>query len=127
MESFSSFENPNLITAPREKPVMKRIKVEEDVQFISPPPPKKTRKNPKLKEIKDEDDDNKRNWLDSEVETLIALKGEMQPEFVKNAKKQGKYSMSFRFPRKKKVTTIAFRVWVVFGPQFHPYPPHNLA
>ena len=43
------------------------------------PPPKKKRKNPKLKDLKDEDDDTKRNWLDFEVEMLIALKGEMQP------------------------------------------------
>ena len=81
-----------------------------------------------MKEFKNEDDDNKRIWLDSKVETLIALKSEMQLEFVKNAKKQGMYSMSFRFPRKEKVTTdFAFRVWVVFGLQFYHYLPLNLA
>jgi hypothetical protein len=51
-----------------------------------------------MMDIKDEDDNDKRHWLDSEVETLIALKGEMQPEFVKNAKKQGMYLISFSFP-----------------------------
>ena len=98
MESDSPFDNPTLISAPREKLPVERKRDEEDVQIISPPPPKKPRKNAKkIVEIKDEDDDAKRHWLDSEVETLIALKGEMQPEFVKNAKKQGMYLMSFRF------------------------------
>ena len=51
-----------------------------------------------MKDLKDEDDDdNKRNWLDSKVEMLIALKGEMQPEFIKNAKKQGMDIMSFTY------------------------------
>ena len=103
MESFSPFENPNLISAPRKKLAMERRRAEENVQIISPPPPKKTRKISKMMDIKDEDDDNKRHWLDSEVETLIALKGEMQPEFVKNAKKQGMYLMSFRFPRNNNI------------------------
>jgi len=39
--------------------------------------------------MKVENDDNKRNWLDNEVETLIALRGDMQAEFTKIAKKQG--------------------------------------
>ena len=42
MEILSPFENPNLITAPREKLVVERRRVEEDVHIISPPPPKKT-------------------------------------------------------------------------------------
>ena len=85
MESFSSFQNPNLISAPREKLAVERRRAEEDVQIISPPPPKKTPKNSKMMDIKDEDYDNKRHWLDFEVESLIALKGKMQPEFVKNS------------------------------------------
>ena len=87
MKSFSSFENSNMITAPREKLVVERRRAEEDVQIISPSQPKKPRKNLKFKEIKDEDDDKKQNRLDSEVETLIALKGEMQSKFIKIAKK----------------------------------------
>ncbi|KAG0572580.1 hypothetical protein KC19_VG107200 [Ceratodon purpureus] len=62
---------------------------DDDVKVVAAPPSKKAKKQPKLKEPKTEDDDNKRNWLDSEVETLIQLRGEMQPEFQKNAKKQG--------------------------------------
>ena len=105
MESFSPFENPNLITAPREQLVVEGLK--RTSRLILLPHPKKIRKNPKLKEFKNEDDDNKRNWLNSEVEKLIALKGEMQPGFVKNATKQGMYSKSFRFPRKKEVIKVA--------------------
>lgn len=37
----------------------------------------------------DEGEEGKKNWADSEVETLIALRREMDPEFVKNWKKQG--------------------------------------
>lgn len=37
----------------------------------------------------DEGEEGKKNWADSEVETLIALRREMEPEFVKNWKKQG--------------------------------------
>lgn len=29
-----------------------------------------------------------KNWRDSDVEALVALRGEMEPNFVKNAKKQ---------------------------------------
>ena len=36
----------------------------------------------------DEEKESKKNWPDCEVETLIAICGEMQFEFVKNAKKQ---------------------------------------
>jgi len=37
----------------------------------------------------EEGEEGKKNWADSEVETLIALRGEMDSEFVKNWKKQG--------------------------------------
>jgi hypothetical protein len=30
------------------------------------------------------------NWKDCDVEVLISLRGEMDPEFLKNAQKQGK-------------------------------------
>jgi hypothetical protein len=35
------------------------------------------------------DGEKKKNWLDSEVEQLIFMRGEMHTEFEKNAKKQG--------------------------------------
>ena len=41
--------------------------------------------------VKVEGDEGNRTWLDSEVLQLIALKGEMEPEFEKNGKKQGKF------------------------------------
>ncbi|XP_024382268.1 uncharacterized protein [Physcomitrium patens] len=37
----------------------------------------------------DEGEEGKKNWADSEVETLIGLRKEMDSEFVKNWKKQG--------------------------------------
>jgi hypothetical protein len=36
-----------------------------------------------------EGEEGNRNWLDSEVYQFIVLKGEMEPEFEKNGKKQG--------------------------------------
>ena len=35
------------------------------------------------------DGDGVRGWLDLEILQLIALRGEMEPEFVRNGKKQG--------------------------------------
>ena len=64
-------------------------KVDEEVEVLEEEPKQKLQRKGKAKQVKVEDDDSKRNWLDSEVETLIALKGEMQPDFIKNAKKQG--------------------------------------
>lgn len=37
----------------------------------------------------EEGEESKKNWADSEVETLIVLRREMDAEFVKNWKKQG--------------------------------------
>ena len=45
----------------------------------------------------EKEDDGGRNWLDSEVHTLIALRGEMQPEFVRHGKKQGTISSPLPF------------------------------
>ena len=39
--------------------------------------------------MKVEGEEENRNWLDSEVYQLMALKGEMEPEFERNGKKQG--------------------------------------
>ena len=63
--------------------------VDEDCEVLAEEPKKKRQKKSKAKQIKVEEDDNKRNWLDSKVEALIGLKGEMQPDFIKNTKKQG--------------------------------------
>lgn len=37
----------------------------------------------------EEGEEAKKNWLDSEVETLVSLRWEMEPEFVENAYKPG--------------------------------------
>lgn len=34
-----------------------------------------------------EGNEGRKNWADSDVEALIALRGEMEPEFVRNGKK----------------------------------------
>ena len=62
---------------------------DEDCEVLAEEPQKKCQKKSKAKQIKVEEDDNKCNWLDSKVEALIGLKGEVQPDFIKNAKKQG--------------------------------------
>ena len=46
------------------------------------------KKKPTQVEVKVEREEINRNWLDSEVYQLIALKGEMEPEFERNGKKQ---------------------------------------
>ena len=48
MESFFPFENPNLMTIPKEKQVMERKKLKTILDYFSSPP-KKTLKNLKLK------------------------------------------------------------------------------
>ena len=70
---------------------------EEDVQIVGPPTPKKKRagvpKKPRKKNVKKEkeedEESNSKNWKDHDVETMISLHGEMECEFLKNAKKQG--------------------------------------
>ena len=37
----------------------------------------------------EDEGEKKKNWLDSEVEQLISMRGEMHTKFEKNAKKQG--------------------------------------
>ena len=63
--------------------------------IFSSPTQKKHEEIPKLKDLKNGDVNVKRNWLDSEAETLIVFKGGMQPKFIKNAKKQGMSLKSF--------------------------------
>ena len=75
---------------------------DEDVQIIPPLAPKKKgvavskkpRKKKEVKEVKEVEEDeesNSKKWRDRDVETMIAMRGEMEPEFLKNAKKQGKF------------------------------------
>jgi len=40
----------------------------------------------------EEGEETKKNWLDSEVETMVSLRWEMEPEFVENAYKPGAFS-----------------------------------
>ena len=40
-------------------------------------------------EEEEEEEDKEKLWKDDEIEILIALRGEMDKEFLKNSKKQG--------------------------------------
>ena len=46
------------------------------------------------KEKEGEIEEDKKHWKDADVEVMIALRGEMEPEFLKNAKKQGMLNFS---------------------------------
>jgi hypothetical protein len=66
---------------------------DDDTQIIAPTPLKKraSRKKAEPKELKKEGfKEGASNWKDCDVEVLISLSGEMDPEFLKNAKKQDK-------------------------------------
>jgi hypothetical protein len=66
---------------------------DDDTQIIASTPLKKRapRKKAEPKEPKKEgSEEGASNWKDCDVEVLISLCGEMDPEFLKNAKKQGK-------------------------------------
>ena len=67
---------------------------DEDVQIIPPLAPKKKwvahSKKPRkknVKEVKEDEEFGSKNWRDRDVETMIAMRGKMEPEFLKNAKK----------------------------------------
>jgi hypothetical protein len=81
---------------------------DEDVQIITLVAPKKKRvatsKKPQKKNMKDVEEDKElssKNWRDRDVETMIAMRGEMEPEFFKNAKKQGKFFANLNFLKRK--------------------------
>jgi hypothetical protein len=40
-----------------------------------------------MKEKEGKTEEEKKHWRDADVEVMIALCGEMEPEFLKNAKK----------------------------------------
>ena len=68
---------------------------EKDVEIIAAPKKRTTSKSKaapkkKIAKVKVEsegDGDGVRGWLDSEILQLIALRGEIEPEFVRNDKK----------------------------------------
>ena len=75
----------------------KNIEEEKDYEIVKGTSKKRIapRKKVALKnkptqvEVKVEGEEGNRNWLDSKVYQLIALKGEMEPAFERNGKKQG--------------------------------------
>ena len=77
MENFhnlGNFENSNL--GFEETSTVREDGIDECEVLLVEPKTKRQRKL-KAKDVKLEEDDSKHNWLDSEVEALIALKGEM--------------------------------------------------
>ena len=78
---------------------------EEDVQIVGPPTPKNKEagapKKPHKKNVKKEKEEDEesgsKNWKDHDVETMISLRGEMEPEFLKNTKKQDMISAYVNF------------------------------
>ena len=68
---------------------------DNDVQIVTPSAPKrktiakKVTKKIMKKETEGETEAEKKHWKDADVEVMIALRGDMEPEFLKNAKKQG--------------------------------------
>jgi len=74
------------IVEPSAKPLNKKMDVVRKKKTLA----KRTATKVKVEgEEEKKKGEKKKNWLDSKVEHLIALGGEMQPEFEKNAKKQG--------------------------------------
>lgn len=74
------------------------IEGDDDVEIIAPIAPKKkavskratsSRKAPKktVKKEEEDEEEDKKHWKDEHVLQMIALRGEMEQEFVKNVKK----------------------------------------
>jgi hypothetical protein len=61
---------------------------------------KKPRKK-NVKGVEEYKELSSKNWRDRDVETMIAMRGEMKPNFLKNAKKQGKFFANLNFLKKK--------------------------
>ena len=68
---------------------------DDDVQIVTLSAPKrkttskKVKKKIMKKEKEGETEEEKKYWKDADVEVIIVLRGEMEPEFLNNAKKQG--------------------------------------
>ena len=78
---------------------------DDDVHIVTLSAPKrkttakKVTKKIMKKETEGETEVEKKHWKDADVEVMIALRGEMELEFLKNAKKQGtlKFSVVLNF------------------------------
>ena len=107
-QKFSLKSQGTIIEERVHERVADKLDEDVDVQIISSSkkratPKRKERAAPKKRattvavKIEGEDNDGARQWLDAEVYQLIALRGEMEPEFVRNGKKQGTFSEIFNF------------------------------
>jgi hypothetical protein len=67
----------------------------QEILKLIPIPNKRTlrKKAIVIKDENEEGDKARKNWVDGEVLHLIALRGELEPKFAKNAKKQGKFCL----------------------------------
>jgi hypothetical protein len=72
----------------------------QEIRKLTPLPKKRITKKKKIIIIMKEEDEEgekaekvRKNWVDGEVLHLIALRKEMELEFTKNAKKQGKFQL----------------------------------
>ena len=92
MYEGSSWENPYFPTEVTPDHTAKRKGTEEDVFEVPEEPQKKKKltKGQKGKTVKveEEDEDKGKLWKDDEIEMFIALRREMDPEFLRNTKKQ---------------------------------------
>lgn len=90
---ISGFSTPS-------KRSFEEIEGDDDLEIIAPIAPKKkavskkttpSRKAPKkiVKKEEEEEEEDNRHWKDDHVLQMIALRGEMEQGFMKNAKKQG--------------------------------------
>lgn len=77
-----------------EKEVVQICAAQETTPKTVPPRRKAGRPKKPVRE-KIEESEAGRNWPDSEVYALIDVRGEMEPDFVKNSKKQGQNFQRF--------------------------------
>lgn len=110
----------DMLATPSKRKAVEEIE-EDEVQIVAPSAPKKkgaaAAKKPRKKNVKNEKEEDeesaKKNWKDQDVETMISLRGEMEPEFLKNAKKQGMISTYVIF-LKKIGKKIRFQIWPIW-------------
>ena len=50
-----------------------------------------------MKEVEEDEELGSKNWRNHDVETMIAMRGEMVSEFLKNTKKQDKIFATLNF------------------------------
>ncbi len=79
--------------------VEKDLDLQEILKLAPLPKKRATKKKTTIVTMKKEDEEGEKaekagkNWADGGVLHLIALRGEMELEFTKNAKKQGKFQL----------------------------------